>query len=109
MVVDFYISLVTAKEHLRLEVASSVAVRDGVLSPSPPSIFPRKYNSMWILATVRALPGSSGTELPRTDHHWLIASYNRATLTHITLDLEVGTLAMFIVDSAVPSNAVLLI
>ena len=68
---DFYISLATALEHLRLEMASSVAVRDGVLSPSPPSIFPRKYNSMWIL--------------------------------------EVGTLAMFIVDSAVPSRAVLLI
>ena len=47
---DFYISLATALEHLRLEVASSVAVRDGVIPPSPPSIFPRKYNSMWILA-----------------------------------------------------------
>ena len=105
MMADFYISLVTAKEHLRLEVASSVAVRDGVLSPSLPSIFPRKYNSMWILAIVYVL----GTELPRTDHHWLIPSYNRATLTHVSLDLEVGTLAMFIVDSAVPSNAVLLI
>ena len=58
---------------------------------------------------VRVLPGSSGTELPRTDHHWLIASYNRGTLTHVSLDLEVDTLAMFIVDSAVPSKAVLLI
>ena len=68
MVADFYITL--AAEHLRLEVASLVTVRGGALSPPPPSISPRKYNSMWILATVYIL----GTELPRTDHHWLIPS-----------------------------------
>ena len=69
MMADFYISLATAPDHLRLEVASSVAVRNGVLSPSPPSIFPRKYNSMWILAMfasyqdhqVQSFPGPTTT------------------------------------------------
>ena len=76
MVADFYISL--AAEHLRLEVASLVTVCGGALSPPPPSISPRKCNSMWILATVYIL----GTELPRTDRplaHRIVASCNLHT------------------------------